>query len=96
MADFIAQNSASYVRVRSPHATDLAIDCRSAACTWSDSTTGVAVHGATTDQVGDLAGRSGLYVHELGKVNASLEEAFMQLTADSVEYHAGAFPGKAA
>ncbi len=54
------------------------------------------MHGTTTDQVGDVAGRNGLYVHELGKVNASLEEAFMQLTADSVEYHAGAFPGKAA
>ncbi len=40
--------------------------------------------------------RNRLYVHELGRMHASLEEAFMRLTADSVEYHAGAFPGKAA
>ncbi len=97
VADFIAQNSASYVRVRSPHATDLADRLQVSGLYVERLDDGaLAVHGTTTDHVGDVAGRNGLYVHELGKVNASLEEAFMQLTADSVEYHAGAFPGKAA
>ena len=97
VAEFIAQNSASYVRVRSPHATDLAERLLTHGVLVDRLDDGVlAVHGATTDEVGNLAGDHGLYVHELGKVNASLEEAFMQLTADSVEYHAGAFPGKAA
>ena len=31
-------------------------------------------------------------LHELSQARASLEEAFMELTADSVEYHAGAAP----
>ena len=31
---------------------------------------------------------AGLPVHELSLVRASLEDAFMTLTADSVEYHA--------
>ncbi len=33
-------------------------------------------------------------MHELRKVEASLEDAFMQLTADSVEYHAAAPAGR--
>jgi ABC-2 type transport system ATP-binding protein len=43
----------------------------------------------TMEQVGDLAFGEGIRLHELTMVKASLEEAFMELTADSVEYHAG-------
>lgn len=49
----------------------------------------LAVYGATTEEIGDVAGAEGLHLHELRRVHASLEEAFMRLTADSVEYHAG-------
>jgi len=38
--------------------------------------------------VGDLAFDNGIRLHELTAVQASLEEAFMELTKDSVEYHA--------
>jgi len=51
------------------------------------------VHGLTSDQVGDLAFEHGVRLHELTVVRASLEEAFMELTADSVEYRAGHGPG---
>ena len=34
-------------------------------------------------------------LHELAVVQPSLEEAFMSMTADSVEYHAGALEGSA-
>jgi ABC-2 type transport system ATP-binding protein len=47
------------------------------------------VHGLTAAQVGDLAFDHGVRLHELTVVRASLEEAFMELTADSVEYRAG-------
>jgi ABC-2 type transport system ATP-binding protein len=47
------------------------------------------VHGLTAAQVGDLAFDHGVRVHELTVVRASLEAAFMELTADSVEYRAG-------
>jgi hypothetical protein len=39
---------------------------------------------------GDLAAQHGLTIHELYEDRASLEEAFMELTRDSVEYHADA------
>ena len=48
----------------------------------------------TADAVGDIAFEQGIRLHELTMVRASLEEAFMELTAGSVEYHAGV-PGTA-
>jgi ABC-2 type transport system ATP-binding protein len=39
-------------------------------------------------KVGDVAFDAGVRVHELAVVRASLETAFMELTGDSVEYHA--------
>ncbi|MFD0788140.1 ABC transporter ATP-binding protein, partial [Micromonospora azadirachtae] len=44
------------------------------------------VSGATVDRVGDLAYELGVRLHELSPHGASLERAFMELTADSVEY----------
>ncbi|HUJ67600.1 MAG TPA: hypothetical protein VLX59_18790, partial [Acidimicrobiales bacterium] len=44
------------------------------------------VEGLTAPQVGDLAARAGLRVHELTPIAASLEDAFMELTQDEVEY----------
>jgi ABC-2 type transport system ATP-binding protein len=47
------------------------------------------VRGLSTDRVGDIAFEHGVRLHELIPARASLEAAFMELTADSVEYHAG-------
>jgi ABC-2 type transport system ATP-binding protein len=47
------------------------------------------VHGLTAAQIGDIAFEHGVRLHELTVVRASLEAAFMELTADSVEYRAG-------
>ena len=38
--------------------------------------------------IGELAAAHGVVLHELTPQRASLEEAFMELTSDSVEYHA--------
>ncbi|CAM5315071.1 ATP-binding cassette domain-containing protein [Streptomyces tanashiensis] len=46
------------------------------------------VDGATTEKLGELAAENGLVLHELSAQRASLEEAFMQMTAGAVEYHA--------
>jgi len=46
------------------------------------------VHGLTCAQIGDAAAHAGIALHELTPLQASLEEAFMAMTADSVEYHA--------
>ena len=44
------------------------------------------VSGLTSDQVGDAAMAAGIAVHELTPQRASLEDVFMNLTADSLEY----------
>ena len=48
------------------------------------------VSGTTAEQIGTAAWRAHLPVYELTPTHASLEEAFMQVTQDSIEYHAGA------
>ncbi len=47
------------------------------------------VTGLTADRIGELALRHGVVLGELTPLNASLEQAFMELTADSVDYLAG-------
>ncbi|MEN2514740.1 ABC transporter ATP-binding protein [Gordonia polyisoprenivorans] len=49
----------------------------------------LALDDITTDQVGDVAAAAGVTVHELVAQTASLEEAFMAMTAHAVEYHGG-------
>ena len=47
------------------------------------------VSGMVAARIGDLAFEHGVRLHELTVVRASLEAAFMELTADSVEYRGG-------
>ena len=56
----------------------------------NDGTDLLRVSGATAEQIGTAAWRAHLPVYELTPTHASLEEAFMQVTQDSIEYHAGA------
>jgi ABC-2 type transport system ATP-binding protein len=46
------------------------------------------VRGLSAEQVGVLALNHGILLHYLAPARVSLEEAFMELTADSVEYQA--------
>jgi ABC-2 type transport system ATP-binding protein len=55
---------------------------------------GLKVRGATTDQIGRLAFDAGIPIMELANHAASLEEAFLEITADSEEYKAGKGTGK--
>jgi ABC-2 type transport system ATP-binding protein len=89
MSEFIAGSSGAWVRVRTPSAEALvrAVTGRGAtAAAGQDGS--IEVHGMTTEQLGDLAFSEGIRLHELTTVRASLEEAFMELTASSVEYRA--------
>ena len=45
------------------------------------------VNGADAAAIGELAASSGVVLHELTPVESTLEAAYMELTADSVEYH---------
>jgi ABC-2 type transport system ATP-binding protein len=93
MQDFVARSSGAAVRVRTPSADDLikALTSRGATATTvaNDADGAIEVRGLTAEVIGDVAFDQGIRLHELTVVHASLEEAFMELTASSVEYHAG-------
>jgi len=50
----------------------------------------LAITGATSDAIGELAKANGLTLTELSAHQASLEERYMELTRDSADYHAAA------
>jgi len=94
---FIAENSTETVRVRTPQIDVLAKAVAAAGGTATAKGDGsLLVQGLSTDRTGDIAFEAGVRLHELSQSRASLEQAFMELTADSVEYHAGNQPGQAA
>jgi ABC-2 type transport system ATP-binding protein len=89
MAEFIAQSSGAAVRVRTPSADEFtrAITAKGATVA-ADDDGALEVRGMGIEEIGDLAFTEGIRLHELAAVRASLEEAFMELTASSVEYRA--------
>lgn len=88
ITEFVETSGAEAVRVRSPQLdslagllTDAGIDAR----TEADGAA-LAVRGAAIEVVGELAARNGITLHELSAERASLEEAYLKLTDDQVEY----------
>ncbi|MFF9895126.1 ABC transporter ATP-binding protein [Streptomyces longispororuber] len=93
MADFIRQNSRSYVRLRSPQRERLLDVLHEAGVTVAEAGDGaLEADGTSAERLGELAAHHQLVLHELSPQQASLEEAFMRLTAESVEYHAHTGP----
>jgi ABC-2 type transport system ATP-binding protein len=92
--DFIKQASSDTVRVRTPQPKELALALAAAGVTIVSGTeqSVLEVQGLRSDQIGDIAAEQGIALHELTPEQASLEEAFMRLTHDAVEYHASAVP----
>ena len=94
-ASVIAQATQATVRVVSPQATDLAGLLQGPDVTVTSDQPGVlTIIGATSVQVGELAAANRLVLHELTPVSGSLEEAYMSLTQDSVEYHSSEVPAE--
>ncbi|MGH9073652.1 MAG: ATP-binding cassette domain-containing protein [Acidimicrobiales bacterium] len=91
VADFVRRSSQNYVRVRAPEAPRLArLIHEAGAAVDAEDDGALAVTGLSIADIGDLAAAHGLALHELSPQAASLEEAFMELTGDSVEYRTGA------
>ena len=90
VAEFIAANSQQNVRVRTPQ-PDLMTKLVAAAgaAVREDGDGSMVITGLDTSRVGDLAYDNAVRLHELSPVHASLEQAFMELTAASVQFHAG-------
>ena len=84
----LAGATRSAVRVRTPEVERLVN-----AITRPDITvTGVEaqlleISGLSAAQIGDAAAAAGIALHELTPLSASLEEAYLELTQDEVEYH---------
>jgi ABC-2 type transport system ATP-binding protein len=90
---FIAQSAQNFVRVRSPQIEELARAVAAAGgATRPEDDGALAISGLPIGAVGDLARDGGIALHELSPQLASLEEAFMELTRDSVEFHADGGP----
>jgi ABC-2 type transport system ATP-binding protein len=93
VAEIVAQASQNgAVRVRTPDATQLRDALVADGVTVASSERGVLeVQGLASDRIGEIAAQQGIVLHELTPHQASLEDAFMALTGDAVEYHAAAF-----
>jgi ABC-2 type transport system ATP-binding protein len=89
MEEFVSRAAPGVVRVRSTDPAALAALLRSREVAVSEAGDGaLAVSGLSTDQVGRLAGGAGITLLELTAQQASLEEAFIDLTRDAVEFRA--------
>jgi ABC-2 type transport system ATP-binding protein len=86
--DFVRRASKPGVRVRSPQAPRLAeLLAGPGVSVNSVGPSLIEVEGLESDQVGTTAAEHGIVLHELSPQTASLEEAFMELTRESVEFH---------
>jgi ABC-2 type transport system ATP-binding protein len=89
MADFLARSSGQSVRARTPQPDALAVAVAAAGGQVAGAAGGdLEIHGLTESRVGDVAFASGVRLHHLASSQASLEQAFMELTTSSVDYHA--------
>jgi ABC-2 type transport system ATP-binding protein len=88
--DELVQSAAKRsVRVRSPQARELAkLIVDAGATSESVAPLAIEVRGLEAEQIGQLASEHGIVLHELTPKEASLEEAFMELTGDALEFHA--------
>ena len=92
MAEFLTSSGSDTIRVRSPQLDRLQelLTEHDASAQLSDGV--LLVHGVSAEQVGELAAGHGIVLHELAAQQASLEEAYMRLTDDAVDYRAVGAP----
>jgi ABC-2 type transport system ATP-binding protein len=92
VAEIVAQASQNAaVRVRTPEATRLRAGLVADGATVTSTERDVLeVHGLESERIGEIAATQRVVLHELTPQKASLEDAYMALTGDSVEYRATA------
>ena len=86
--EFVAQATENTVLVRSPQIALLRSALGQQGATIRDEGESLVVTGMDCAAIGELAAAKGVVLHELSPQRGSLEEAFIQLTGESVEYHA--------
>lgn len=96
VADFVARSGGGAVKLVTPDvaAFTVALGAAGAKVTTGDQAS-LTIEGLSAPQIGDVAARDGLRVHELTPITGSLEDAFMELTSDDVEYRSSTMAGAA-
>jgi len=90
VAEFVHGASGGVVRARSPQALRLQELVAGPDVSVASSEPGaLEISGLSAQQVGETAAAHGIVLHELTPMQASLEEAFMELTREDVEFKAG-------
>lgn len=91
MAEFIAEYAESSVLVRSPQLDRLSMMVeQSGGLASVGDNGGMVVTGLDADTIGELASRERITLHQLSTTSSSLEQVFMGMTHDAVEYQAKA------
>ncbi len=85
--ELTGKSSQNFVRVRSPEINRLRELLESnGAVTLSEDDGSLSVRELADREIGDLATRAGIVLYELSQQTASLEDAFMELTEQTIEY----------
>jgi len=87
--DFVSRAAENTVKVRSPQLPALRAVLTQASAQVTDGDKALVVSGLDSDKIGEIAAANQIVLHELSPQTGSLEQAFMQITGDSVEYHTG-------
>ncbi|MFD5243085.1 ABC transporter ATP-binding protein [Amycolatopsis sp. NPDC058340] len=87
--DFVARAAENTVKVRSPQLPALRAALTQASAQVTDADRALVVSGLDSEKIGEIAAANQIVLHELSPQTGSLEQAFMQITGDSVEYHTG-------
>jgi ABC-2 type transport system ATP-binding protein len=89
---FVSGGSGSFLRIRSPQADALAalLEARGAVVVRQGDHT-LRVTGATSDAVGELATTHGFTLQELSAHQTSLEQRYLELTSDAVDYRTAGY-----
>jgi ABC-2 type transport system ATP-binding protein len=87
--EFVERASGKVALVRSPELEKLRGALAGPGVTFEAGERGaLEVHGLSAEQIGDAAAAHRIALHELTPLQASLEEAFMNLTRDEIEFGA--------
>jgi ABC-2 type transport system ATP-binding protein len=92
VADFVARSGGGAVRLVSPDSETATASLTGAGGTVLAEDGALTIGSLAPSQIGDLAARDGFRIYELTPVTASLEDAFMELTQDEVEYRPTGMP----
>jgi len=87
VSELTASSAGASVTLRSPAGAGLRAALEGAGASVLEEPDGaLSVRGMPASAIGDLAARCGFTLHELSPHAATLEEAFMELTEDSIDY----------